>query len=149
MCEQYIQSTAVDDRRHDRILHLATALSVNDFLSEVGKLVRLKVKYLVQKRQLRKYHEDAHYALALFRYEKEMAIKFRSHTTLVSMDDKHKIPVGEPGYPVACVERGKKVLCAVDKPFTVADRDFTRSLTPSVTLNSTLSYLLKVTRNQY
>ena len=32
-CEQYIQSTieaAVDDRRHDRIAHLAVALSVND-----------------------------------------------------------------------------------------------------------------------
>ena len=64
-----------------------------------------------------------------------MAIKFRSHSTLVSMDDKHKVPVGEPGYPVACVERGKKVLCAIDKPFTVGDHDFTRcSLTPSVAL---------------
>ena len=94
---------------------------------------RLKVKYLVQKRQLRKYHEDVHYASALFRYEKEMAIKFRSYATLVSMDDKHKVPVGEPGYPVACVERGKKVLCAIDKPFTVGDLDFS-SLTPSVAL---------------
>ena len=165
-CEQYIHSTvetAVDDRRHDRISHLAVALSVNDLLSEVSKLVgaevpvpseqwlrlqfwpkdptvrsslqytgRLKVKYLVQKRQLRKYHEDAHYASALFRYEKEMAIKFRSYATLVSMDDKHKVPVGEP---VACVERGKKVLCAIDKPFTAGDHDSTRcSLTPSVAL---------------
>ena len=168
-CEQYIQSTietAVDDRWHDRISHLAVALSVNDLLSEVSKVVgpdvpvpsaqwlrlqfwpknptakislqytgRLKVKHLVQKRQLRKDHEDAHYASALFRYEKEMAIKFRSHTAFVSMDDKHKVPVGEPGYPVACVERGKKVLCAVDKPVTVGDHVFTRcSLTPSVAL---------------
>ena len=56
---------------------------------------KLKVKYMVQKRQLRKDHNDAHYASALFRYEKEMAIKFRSHATMVSLDDKHKVSVGE------------------------------------------------------
>ena len=87
-CERYIHSTielAVDNRRHDRVAHLAAALSVNDMLSEVSKLVgsdvpvpsaqwlrlqfwpknptaktslqytgKLKVKYMVQKRQLRK-----------------------------------------------------------------------------------------------
>lgn len=37
---------------------------------------RLKVKYMIQKHQLRKYHEDAHYASALFQYQKEMAIKY-------------------------------------------------------------------------
>ena len=101
-CEQYILKSvelAVDDRRHDRIAHLAIALSVNDLLSEVSKTVgpdvpvpsaqwlrlqfwpktptaktalqytgRLKVKYMVQKRQLRQSHDDAHYASALFRY---------------------------------------------------------------------------------
>lgn len=38
-CERYIESSielAVDDRRHDRIAHLAVALSVNDLLSEVS-----------------------------------------------------------------------------------------------------------------
>ena len=71
---------------------------------------RLKVRYMVQKHQLRKYHEDAHYASALFQYQKEMAIKYRSHATFVSLDDKHNVPVGKQGYPVASVERGKKVL---------------------------------------
>ena len=123
-CERYIHNSidlAVDDRRHDRIAHLAIALSVNDLLSEVSKTVgpdipvpsaqwlrlqfwpktptaqtalqytgRLKVKFMVQKRQLRKYHEDAHYASAVFRYEKEMAIKYRTHATFLSLDDKHK-----------------------------------------------------------
>ena len=84
---------------------------------------------------MRKYHEDAHYASAIFRYEKEMAVKYRSCVTFVSLDDKHKVPLGEPGYPVASVERGKKVLVAVDKSFIVGDHDFTRSsLTPSVAL---------------
>ena len=126
-CERYIESSvelAVDDRRHDCIAHLAIALSVNDLLSEVSKVVgpdvpvpsaqwlrlqfwpkiptaktalqytgRLKVKYMVQKRQLRKFHEDAHYASALFRYQKEMAIKYRSNSTYVSLDDKHTSPI--------------------------------------------------------
>ena len=38
---------------------------------------RLKLKYMVQKCQTRKHHEDAHYASALFCYEKEMAVQFR------------------------------------------------------------------------
>ena len=90
---------------------------------------------MVLKRQIRKFHEDAHYASAIFPYEKEMAIKYRRFTTFVSLGDKHKVPVGDPGYPVASVERGKKVLVSVNKPFMVGDHDFTRSsLTPSVTL---------------
>ena len=59
----------------------------------------------------------------------------RSHATFVSLDDKHKISVGEPGYPVASVECGKKVLIGIDWAFEVGDHDFTHcSLTPSVTL---------------
>ena len=165
-CENYIQGnieTAVDDRRHEPIEHLAVAMSVPDLLPEVSKKIepgtsipsvqwlrlqfwpksktalqytgRLKVKYMVQKRQVRKFHEDAHCASALFRYEKEMAIKFRRFTTFVSLDDKHKVPVGDPGYPVASVEQGKKVLIFINKPFMVGDHDFTcSSLTPSVAL---------------
>lgn len=82
-CENYIQGnieTAVDDRRHDLIEHLAVAMSVPDLLSVVSKKVepgtpipsvqwlrlqfwptalqykgRLKVKYMVQKHQMRKF----------------------------------------------------------------------------------------------
>ncbi|XP_033096588.1 uncharacterized protein LOC117100862 [Anneissia japonica] len=96
---------------------------------------KLKVKYMVQARQFRADHVDCHYASALFRYEKECAIMFRDHVTLVSMDDKHTIKVGEPGCPVAAAERGKQVLVAMGKKLAVADHDFTRlSLTPSVNL---------------
>ena len=42
---------------------------------------------MVQKHQMRKYHEDAHHASALCRYEKEMAVQFRR--------------LAEPRYPVA------------------------------------------------
>ena len=51
------------------------------------------------------------------------------------MDDKHTCKVGEPGYPVAAVDRGKKVVVSTDSSFQVADHDFTKfSITPSVTL---------------
>lgn len=77
---------------------------------------RLKVKYMIQKHQLRKYHKDAHYASVLFRYQKEMAVKYRSHATFVSLDDKHKVRIGELGYPMASVERGIKCLLESIKP---------------------------------
>lgn len=96
---------------------------------------KLKLKFMVQARQFRADHVDAHYASALFRYEKEFSIKFKEHLVFVSMDDKHTVKVGEPNCPVAAVERGKQVLVAIGKKFVVADHDFTRlSLTPSVNL---------------
>ena len=88
---------------------------------------------MVQTRQLRKSHEDSHYVAALFRYQREMAIKFREYSAFICLDDKHRLSVGEPGYPVAAVERGKRVIVARNRDFLVADHDFTRfSLVPSV-----------------
>ncbi|XP_071947398.1 uncharacterized protein [Antedon mediterranea] len=96
---------------------------------------KLKIKFMVQARQFRAHHVDSHYASALFRYQKKFSIRFKEHLVFVSMDDKHTIKVGEPGCPVAAVERGKQVLVAMGKKFVVADHDFTRlSLTPSVNL---------------
>ena len=82
---------------------------------------------MVQKRQMRKFHEDAHYAPALFHYEEVKAFKFRRFTTFALLDDKHKVPVGDPGYPVASIGHGKKVLVSVNKPFMVRDHDFTHT----------------------
>ena len=120
-CEAYIygnMETAVDDRRHDRLEHLAVAMSVPDLLCKVSKRLepgtqswlrlqfwpktptakvalqytgRVKLKYVVQKHQMRKHHEDAHYASALFRYKKEMAGKY---TTFMSLDDQHLVKQG-------------------------------------------------------
>ena len=51
-----------------------------------------------------------------------------------SIDDKHKIKVGEPSCPVASTERGRRVLCVrSDETFVVSDHDFTKfGLIPSV-----------------
>lgn len=88
---------------------------------------------MIQSRQFQHSHVDSHYASALYRYEREFAIRYREFTTFVSQDDKHTIKVGEPGYPVAAVERGKQVLVGLSEKFVVGDHDFTKlSLVPSV-----------------
>ena len=52
------------------------------------------------------------------------------------MEDKHSCKVGEPGCPVAAVERGKQVIVGLNETMEVADHDFTRtSITPSVILH--------------
>ncbi|CAG8523511.1 4076_t:CDS:2, partial [Scutellospora calospora] len=157
---------AVDERCHDTVVHLATAISVNDLLQQIRcectpetiipsaqwfrlqfwpknpsqissfqYTGRLPLKYMVQIRQLRAYHQDAHYASALFRYEKEFAVKFRNLTNLVFLDDTHRCKVGEPGFPVAAVERGKRVVISKDSTFVVGDHDYTKTgIVPSVTM---------------
>ena len=94
---------------------------------------KLNIKFMIQSRQFRKTHIDSHYASAVFRYQKEFAIKYRDHCYFVCMDDKHTVKVGEPQYPVAAVERGKQVLVSHTLSLQVADHDFTKfSMTPSV-----------------
>ena len=89
---------------------------------------RLKVKHTVQKRLFRKCHPDEHYCAALFRYQRELAVKYRDLSTFICIDDKHRIKVGEPGYPVAAVERGRQVIVSQTETFAVGDHDFTRFL---------------------
>ncbi len=94
---------------------------------------RFKLKFMVQQRQWRHNHIDSHYAAACYRYMREYAISVRDYCTFVSLDDKHKIQVGEPGYPVAAAERGRRVLVREDEFMTVGDHDFTKfSIIPSV-----------------
>jgi hypothetical protein len=52
---------------------------------------RLKVKHVVQKRMFRKFHPDEHYCAALFRYQRELAVKYRDLSTFICIDDKHRI----------------------------------------------------------
>ncbi|PKY58409.1 hypothetical protein RhiirA4_449266, partial [Rhizophagus irregularis] len=105
------------------------------YLSSLKYTGKLDAKFMVQSRQLRCNHIDSHYASALFRYLKELAITFKDYSWLVFMDDKHRCKVGEPGYPVAAVERGKQVIVSCNKSFVVSDHDFTKcGIIPSVTM---------------
>ncbi|GES85898.1 hypothetical protein GLOIN_2v1880501 [Rhizophagus clarus] len=44
----------------------------------------------------------------------------------IDLHDKHHYKVGEPGFPIVAVERGKKVIVSKDITFAVADHDFTK-----------------------
>ncbi|CAG8771841.1 4020_t:CDS:1, partial [Ambispora leptoticha] len=77
------------------------------YLTSLQYTGHLPLKFMVQTRQLCVDHPDSYYALAIFRYEKEFSIKFHDVATLVFLDDKHRCKIGEPGHPVAAVERRK------------------------------------------
>lgn len=95
----------------------------------------LNVCFMVQKRQFWKSHEDEHYAAATFCYLREYTILLRDQCTMVCIDDKHRLKVGEPGFPVAAAERGRRVIVRAGTSFKVGDHDFTKfSIIPSVTL---------------
>ena len=87
---------------------------------------RLNVHFMVQKRQFWKSHEDEHYAAAIFRNLCEYAIKLKDYCTMICIDDKHWLKVGELGFPVAVAERGRRVLVRVGTTFEVGDHDFTK-----------------------
>ena len=164
-CDKYLHDkTAVDDRRHDNITHLAHAISVRDLVEQVktrcssdvlvpsiewvrlqfwpktpsAKVAlhytgRLKVKFKVQQRQWRRSHVDSHYAAACFRYMREYALLLKEHCSFICLDDKHKVKIGEPDFPVASAERGRRVPVNYEEVFTAGDHDFTKfGIIPSV-----------------
>ena len=47
---------------------------------------RLKVKYLVQQRMIRKQHDDGG---AILKYTREFAVEFKDFCSYISTDDKH------------------------------------------------------------
>ena len=54
---------------------------------------------------------------------------------MVSADAKCKVSVGEPGYPIAAVSRGKQVIVGVNETFKVDDHDYSKiSLIPDAIL---------------
>ncbi|CAJ0824720.1 14777_t:CDS:2 [Entrophospora sp. SA101] len=95
---------------------------------------RFRIRYKVQARQLRKFHVDAHYCAALWKYFCEFSIKFKDHTTLICADDKHKVPIGE-FVATSTGIRNKQSITPLDGILNSSDHDFTKlSLTPSVSL---------------
>ena len=118
-CESWIRLQFWPKSRHAR--------------SKVHYTGKLDVRFMVQARQFRKSHPDSHYAAALYRYQRELAVLLRDHSIFLSLDDKHRMKVGEPGFPVAAAERGRRVLVGRDTAFAVGDHDFTNmSIIPSV-----------------
>lgn len=46
-------------------------------------------------------------------------MQFKDHGVFLSLDNKHRVKVGEPGFPVATAERGRRVLVGRDSAFQV------------------------------
>lgn len=111
-----------------------------DAASAVHYTGKLEVKFAVQSRVLRAKHEDDHYAAAVFKYQRAMAVDLRNtQPVFVCMDDKAKIPIGEPGRPTSTNVRSRPSLVAKGHPLTAMDHDHSKaSLTPSVILRSTV-----------
>ena len=96
---------------------------------------KLQVKKKVQSRILRASHEDGHYAAAVFKYLRSMAVDLRQHSLFLCMDDKAKVPVGEPDKPTSTNMRSKSTYAEESEELTAMDHDLTKcSLTPSVIL---------------
>ena len=92
------------------------------------------MKFMIQQRQWRQSHPDANYAVVCFRYMRKFAQKLCFFLcSFICLDDKHKIKIGEPGYPLASAVRGKKVSVRSDETLAVGDHDFIKfSIVPSV-----------------
>jgi hypothetical protein len=56
---------------------------------------------------------------AVFRYLREYALMIRDESMVICLDDKHRLKVGEPGYPVTVAERGRWVIISLHKEFQV------------------------------
>ena len=97
---------------------------------------KINLKYVVQRRQLRAYHTDAHWCNALYKYMRELAIKDRHKTVFVSCDDKAKVSFGEPGAAISSGVRGRQSIVPTTTTLGALDHDVSQkgNMIPSVTL---------------
>ena len=70
---------------------------------------RVSVKYMIQQHMARKAYVDAHYAGAVYKYVREYAVSIRDLASFICINNKSKILVIEPGFPVAALPRGCSV----------------------------------------
>ena len=90
---------------------------------------------MMQQRTVYKFSEDNHYCSALYRYARELTLRYRDFTTFISTDDKNEIKCREPCCPISGVTRGKKVLVASDQVLQSVDHDFAAiTLVPTVVM---------------
>ena len=87
---------------------------------------RFEIKFMVQRRQMRSDHPDSKYAYITFKYLEEFAIRYKDVASLICLDDKAVIPVGNPGLPVSTnVRKHNKSLGPCNGPILgAADHDW-------------------------
>ena len=104
---------------------------------------RFPVKYMLQQRMIRKSHDDDHYTNAIFKYAREYAVSIRDICSFVCTDDKNKISIGEPNFPLAALIRGRRVLVGNNESFQVGDHDFS-----TIILFPTVIFVIDILKEQ-
>ena len=77
---------------------------------------------MVQARLLKKYNPDTHYANVVYKFLKQRAVKNWNNVAFFSADAKCKVSVDKPGFPVAAIVWGKKVVVIVNETFNFQSR---------------------------
>lgn len=160
-CEAYSQEcTAVHERRHDNATYLARAISVRDLVRYVLRArqslqssgydgnfiqethVRRRLNSIASAYLWRWWwwsKRDSFGSCTLTSIVLQYSVTFEnmhyslSAKVLICADDKHRLKVGEPDFPVAAAERGQRVIVSLKEEFQVGDHDFTCfSIIPSV-----------------
>ena len=104
-------------RLGEKLFWRVLIISVIAYMGTVGKVI---VKFMVMAQKFRKSREDAYYDSALWKYQKEFAVKYRNHKAFVCQDDKLTVKLGEPEVPVAAVEHSKQVLVSCYVPLELS-----------------------------
>ena len=100
-----------------------------------------KIKYMMQKHMMCKQYGDEHYCAYIYKYLRSMTVELCDISSFICTNDKHKVPIGEPRYPLATLPRGRRVLIAIatNESYQVGDHDFTKINTiPTVILLSNI-----------
>ena len=64
---------------------------------------------------------------------REYAVMVRDYCMFICLDNKHKVKMREPEFPVASGERGRRVPMVVNESLQAGDHDFTKfGIIPSV-----------------
>ena len=108
--------TAVDDRGHTQGSTTSGKVVVNMAIAILAGDLYDKCKNA---------DDDDHYANAVFKYAREYAVSIRGICSFVCTDDKHKISMGQPNFPLGALPRGRRVLVEINESFQVGDHDFT------------------------
>ena len=73
-----------------------------------------------------KQNDNEHCCACIYKYLRSMAVEWSDISSFICTDDKHKVPIGEPGYPLSALPRGKRVLVATNESYQVGDHNFTQ-----------------------
>ena len=106
---------------------------------------RFDLQYKIQKKTLREAHPDNHFCSALFKYLREYIIINKPNALIYFVDDKCKIPLGEPSSPVSALKKQRPSIAGCSEVLNALDHDTSSKslLTPSVMLKPAVPDMLE------